>query len=432
MAKQGDLLLSLSIAGIFLSVVLLYYNARKYTSSIYLGIFFLLISLYGFIQYVVLYSKSVVLVAVVFTNVGFPTYLIGPMLYFYFRSVLTDDSRLKKHDLWHLLPMLVYLAGAFPYMLSPWLFKLEVAQKIIARDAMLTPLNSDLVSMYKYVPISVVFLSRPVLVLGYLLWSAGLLIRYKMHRMESMIFQQQRFMQKWLWILLGFLFILVLSHSLQLVETFAVKNTAIFKTLNLLQIFSATGLVGLLISPFFFPDILYGLPRLPVSGEMSKRTSLSSSPLPTQESEKQLEDSGNRSSDALPPTADDIGTTSKFESNYLDFIEEQTEKYMQEFQPYLQQDFNLAQLAVLLKIPVHHLAYYFREVKQMSFIDFRNRWRIEHAKNLILEGKSGGLTLEAIGLLSGFTSRNTFLNAFKKGEGISPNAFLSHVKKSDF
>jgi len=65
----------------------------------------------------------------------------------------------------------------------------------------------------------------------------------------------------------------------------------------------------------------------------------------------------------------------------------------------------------------------------MPFTDFRNRWRVNHAKNLILEGKFNDLTLEAIGLLSGFTSRNTFLNAFKKAEGISPNAFLSEIKK---
>jgi len=401
------LLLSLSIAGIFLSVLLLYFNARKYTSSIYLGIFFLLISLYGFVQYVILYSKSVVLVAIVFTNVGFPTYLIGPLLYFYFRSVLSDNSRLKKHDLWHLLPMLFFLAGAFPYLFSSWSFKLEVAKNIIEKNIMLTQNGQNVVSMYKYVPVPVVFLSRPVLVMGYLLWSAGLLLRYKMYRKESMVLQHQHFMQKWLWILLGFLFILVLSHLLQLVETFSVMSTAIFKTLNLLQIFSGVGLTGLLLSPFFFPDILYGLPRFP----------------------RVLINPINENIVSEPEPAKLKQTFSKFENEYLELIGHKTELCMAEYQPYLQQDFNLAQLSVLVNIPVHHLAYYFREIKQRSFTDYRNRWRIEHARRLILEGKSNDLTLEAIGLLSGFTSRNTFLNAFKKAEGISPQTFLLQIKK---
>ena len=400
------MVLTLSIIGIILSVILLYFNARKYTSSIYLGIFFFLISLYGIIQYVILFSKSIFLIGIVFTNIGFPTYLIGPMLYFYFRSVLSDNARLKMHDWWHLLPMLFFLAGAFPYIISPWSFKLEVAQKIIEKDIMLTTYNSGLVSMYKYVPLPVVFLSRPVLVMGYLLWSAGLLLRFKIYRRESMVLQQQHFMQKWLWILLIFLFILVLSHALQLVVTFKVMNTAVFKTLNLLQVFAGTGLAGLLISPFFFPGILYGLSRLPESLENKKNTRVAFEPLP----------------------AESVIISSKFESDYLDLIGKLTDQCMNEYQPYLQQDLNLAQLSLLVNIPVHHLAYYFREVKQMSFTDFRNGWRIEHAKNLILEGKSNNLTLEAIGLLAGFTTRNTFLTTFKKVEGITPKEFVNKLR----
>lgn len=423
------MLLSFSIIGIVLSLILLFFNARNYTSSIYLAGFFFLISYYGLIQYVVLFSKSVALVAVVFVNVGAPTYLIGPLLYLYLRSVIIDSARLKIVDLWHLLPMVVYLAGTSEYLFTSWFYKMDIATMVINGGIKQVPFTTELGFLFNKLPLLVIYLSRPVLVMGYLLWSAGLLLRYKMLRMESMIFQQQRFMQKWLWILFGFLFILVLSHSLQLVETFAVSNTTIFKTLNLLQIFSAIGLAGLLISPFFFPEILYGLPRLPGSVEMAKRTSIPSASLPTQESEKQLEDAGNQSSEGKPLTSEVIGIATKFESNYLDFIDVQTEKYMQEFQPYLQQDFNLAQLSVLVNIPVHHLAYYFREVKQMSFTDFRNRWRIEHAKKLIFEGKSNELTLEAIGLLSGFSSRNTFLLAFKKAEGISPQVFLSQIKK---
>lgn len=38
------MLLFLSILGIFLSLILLYFNARKNMSTIYLGIFFLLIT----------------------------------------------------------------------------------------------------------------------------------------------------------------------------------------------------------------------------------------------------------------------------------------------------------------------------------------------------------------------------------------------------
>jgi AraC-like DNA-binding protein len=67
-----------------------------------------------------------------------------------------------------------------------------------------------------------------------------------------------------------------------------------------------------------------------------------------------------------------------------------------------------------------------------TFINYRNQWRVENAKTLIKEGKAEELTLEAIGMLSGFTNRNSFIVAFKRVEGIPPNQYASQVEvKSD-
>jgi AraC-like DNA-binding protein len=100
---------------------------------------------------------------------------------------------------------------------------------------------------------------------------------------------------------------------------------------------------------------------------------------------------------------------------------------MKELQPYLQPDCNLAYFSKLINIPSHHLSYYFREVKKQTFNDYRNEWRINHAKKLIKEGKASEMTLEAIGMLSGFSSRNAFITDFKKVEGISPGAYASRL-----
>jgi len=399
------MLLTLSILGIFLSVILVYFNARKFTTSIYLGIFFFLISLYGFIQNSILYSKSVFLVAFVFIDIGFLSYLTGPMLYWYFRSTLTDNSRIKKNDLWHLLPMLIFLFATLPHMLTPWTYKMEIAAQIVKDSNFLGDFNDVL--LYQIFPKVAVFLSRPILILGYAFWSAVLFFNYVKHKKVSSVFANQKYMIKWLTVLLVFIFISVLSQLVLLTRVFSLGETHMFFTFNVLNVLSGVGLAGLLISPFFFPGILYGLPRPPEPEEASGNADLMNEPL--QEEAKKI--------------------SSKFEADYIDFICEQTEKCMVEYQPYLQQDFNLAQLSMLVKIPVHHLAYYFREVKMQTFSDYRNEWRVEHAKNLIKEGKSSDLTLEAIGILSGFSSRNTFLNAFKKAEGISPQAFLLQVKK---
>lgn len=55
------MLLFFSILGVFLSVILLYFSARKYKSAIYLSGFFFMLSFQGFNIYVLAYSKSVFL-----------------------------------------------------------------------------------------------------------------------------------------------------------------------------------------------------------------------------------------------------------------------------------------------------------------------------------------------------------------------------------
>jgi YesN/AraC family two-component response regulator len=100
---------------------------------------------------------------------------------------------------------------------------------------------------------------------------------------------------------------------------------------------------------------------------------------------------------------------------------------MSKYQPFLQPKINLAQFSELINIPTHHLAYFFREIRKKAFNDYVNEYRVEHAKSMITEGKTANLTLEAIGVLSGFSSRTTFFRAFKKVEDVSPGAFADKI-----
>lgn len=346
-----------------------------------------------------MYSKSVFLVSIFFLNFTFLTYLTGPMLYWYIRSVLTDNPRLGRSDLIHIFPMLVFLIASLPYMVTPYSYKVQIATKIAEDSINFGTFNAELIIF----PVVVTFLSRPVLVLVYTLWSTGLVIRYLIQKGQSSVLCRQQFMSKWLIVLLALLFILVSCHILALTEFFVREDFNIFYTLNVLQILSSMGLVGLLISPFFFPNILYGLPQVPggILRFNFKETGTDSS------TEKEGKYSLN------------------FESVYLFSIGQKADSCMKELKPYLKTDFNLFKFSVLIDIPVHHLAFYFREEKKQSFSGYRNGFRVDHAKKLIREGNAEELTLEAIGLLSGFSTRNTFFTAFKRAEGISPGVFAA-------
>ena len=395
--------LIVALLGIFLSVILLSFTTRYYKSAIYLGLFFLTISVHNFIAYVTLYSKSVLLVSIFFLNFNFIVYLIGPMLFWYVRSILTDNTHLTKWDLLHLLPMLAFLAATIPYMLTPYSAKVEVATKIVEDSMNLGKYNGT----YIIFPVIVTYLSRPVLILGYSLWSAGLFVRYLLQKGKSSVLSRQHFMAKWLSVLLALHIIWIFSHFIIFLEFFTWYDIRIFYSFNALQVLSSTGLIGLLISPFFFPEILYGLPRVP---------------------------QGNLTLE--PDSSEDLSCPEKtnkhplsFESDYLHSIGRKAEHCMKELHPYLQPNFNLFKFSVMIDIPVHHLAYYFREEKKQSFNDFRNEWRVNNAKKLIREGKASDLTMEAIGLLSGFSSRNTFLAAFKKTEGIAPAVYAAQTSE---
>jgi AraC-like DNA-binding protein len=401
------MLLSLSLLGIILSVILLYFNARKNRSTLYLGIFFFSISLYTFYQYVLLYSKSVFLISIFLYNIALicsPLYLIGPMLYLYIRSVLTDDSRWKRKDIWHLLPMFIFIISAIPYAFVPWNEKLELAKTVVEDPSYIQVYNATLLAEI-FSPASE-FLARPILVFLYTLWSLKLFIDYLIKKKTSVVLSKQHFMKKWLCLLLGFLLVLETTQILQIIRAFHMHFSELFFTLNVMRIISLAGLIGLLISPFFFPAILYGLPRFP----------------------EPMLPSNNEKSDPDMVSNDPKIKTSHFETEYLHFIHQKADSCMKEAQPYLHPDFNLAHFAVMTKIPVHHLSYYFREEKKQHFNDYRNEWRINHAKNLIIKGSANEFTLETIGLQSGFSSRNTFLTTFKKVEGITPSSFASQIK----
>jgi AraC-like DNA-binding protein len=401
------MLLSLTILGICLSAILLYFHRKDYGSSSYLGFFFLLLSIYGFNQYILFYSDSVLLIAIIFMNPAFLYYLIGPLFYWYFRSVLTDQHQLKKKDLWHFLPAIIFFAASLPYVFTPWSEKLHVATLIHNDPDFMGTFNAT--KLHELFTPFVIFMSRPVQSMVYVLFSFVVFFRYLRKNKESVVLLRQQFMTKWLIILLSFFFILVTCHILLMFESYSQNDMQIFTALNMLQVLSYSGMFGLLISPLFFPGILYGLPRLPQAYFI---------PVKNGEIQGKVSEETHRNHP-------------HFESEYLRTIGQKADSCMRDFSPYLQPDFSLAKLSVLIGVPVHHLAFYFREELRQSFSDFRNKWRIDHAKDMIINGKANDLTLESIGILSGFTNRNTFLTAFKKFEGISPQAFVIQGKISN-
>jgi len=395
------MLLFLSLLGIFMSCILLYFKAKQYHSSLYLGIYFFTISLYGLVQYILLYSQSVFFTSIAVVHFSALFYLSGPMLYWYIRSVVTDNARLRKSDLWHLLPAVIFLIASLPYFFLPYSRKLEIAKAIVT--------DPGFIFSYKFTILAelfsneAVFVSRPLLILFYSVWALVIFFRHLKRKRTSLDFKSKSFMNKWFFIFLGFQTVLVVSYLMMMFITVGDDTSNLFYTVNILQILSGVGLTGLLASPFFFPVILYGMPRYP-------ETFLHSIPPAV-----------------LPEnTAAKIATTNH-DSAYNMYIGQKIDSCMQEFSPYCQPDFSASSFSSLIHIPVHHLSHYLNTVLGQSFSDFRNTYRVKHAKEMILDGKLKEMTIESIGLASGFISRSTFYRVFKNAEGITPGDFAAKI-----
>ena len=81
-------------------------------------------------------------------------------------------------------------------------------------------------------------------------------------------------------------------------------------------------------------------------------------------------------------------------------------------------DINAAKLSNIIKL-----------FSENSFNEYINEFRIELAKELLLDENYKNYTITAIGLESGFNSKSTFYSTFKKHTGNTPSAYQKTIKK---
>jgi YesN/AraC family two-component response regulator len=90
-----------------------------------------------------------------------------------------------------------------------------------------------------------------------------------------------------------------------------------------------------------------------------------------------------------------------------------------------QQDFSLAKLAKLINSNTTYVSQVINEKYGMAFSNLLGSYRIKVACQWMDEpAKYGNLTIEAIASGTGFKSRTTFVNAFKRETGLKPSEYL--------
>jgi AraC-like DNA-binding protein len=103
------------------------------------------------------------------------------------------------------------------------------------------------------------------------------------------------------------------------------------------------------------------------------------------------------------------------------------EQYLRREKPFLNPDFELADLATALEVNPKQVSFACKHVLNLKFTDLRAQLRVEHAKKLLKKGLTGTITIDAIGVDSGFKSRSTYYDAFKAETGMTPSQYLEKI-----
>jgi AraC-like DNA-binding protein len=95
--------------------------------------------------------------------------------------------------------------------------------------------------------------------------------------------------------------------------------------------------------------------------------------------------------------------------------------------PYLQEGFNMSNVAKDTNISYNQIALFYRIYLQVSFSEWKNSVRIEHAVELLQNGECTNLTLEAISIKCGYRTRANFIKVFNDSRGEAPSVYLKRL-----
>ena len=398
------MLLYISLLTIILSSLLVTYNWRINKNTIYLGAFFSILATYGLTHYFTIYANSPFWLAVFYNNFSPFWFLTGPLLLFYYRGTLTDNSRLKGTDIIHFIPFLVQLIGIFPYLLTPFSYKVDIAAQILNDLNLITQFKVNWITK----PI-VNFLGRPILVflylgyITYLLW----LNNPKSNRAKVPI-QQFKLTYRWLILLEVTTAILIINFFLLSLSLSKQTVTATMVNAQFTHFFSGIAYFCMSFMLLLFPRILYGMP-IYIANIITEISS-----------QEKIKKETN-------PIVEPINIVAEIQLPQDDPFFELVDKinaYLKKEEPYLNPEFTINELAASLKVPVHHVSYCLNTLMNVKFTSLRTQLRIQYAAKLLDSGQADELSMDGIGKKSGFSTRSNFYNAFKTETGMTPSEYL--------
>jgi AraC-like DNA-binding protein len=326
-----------------------------------------------------------------------------PFSWLYFRETLDPGKRSWK-DLFHLLPVLIYIIDYLPFFFLSGQEKMEILHSLN---------NYGVKARFGegwFMPAGGHNLIRYTTMLGYWFVQGRLLMRtIVLSNFETGgDFAKQR---KWL----------ICLHFSELLIFIPAIITLLMGRIDLMvAIYIICGLLAGLIQGSFLlmnPEVLYGIPV-----ELNNQTEDDSVLFSKNDSTGNVT-TFKQSTSVMPAYIENL------DEALLDKIGVAIEKVMKEKNIYLDPGLKISDLAFATGFISYKLSAYFNKRCNQSFNDFVNQKRVEHCIQKLDSGENMSKTLEGISLESGFQSRSTFIRAFKKFKGMTPSEYIEGGKE---
>jgi AraC-like DNA-binding protein len=389
----GTPLLVLVLQGLIFFVLLLYRYRQHHRLSDLLLALILLITCWHQTTYTMAWYDTYRNTKVNYFLVNL-SLAIGPLIYFYVRSVTLGHFRFRKKDYYHFIPVLLYI-----------LFKMTVYLYDMRQPGFDDTQNGVLMSgpLFDYVNPLVMLFSKLLL----LLYLAFSIQHYYQYRQKIQQLYSNTYILELNW-LRNFLYLYTFLFLYGLVQ--ALINVAI-TDLSYIQewwyyFVSALVIIYVGIKGYFTEtDKLNQI-------DYNNTPTFDHSDLPVVPTHLQTSENSSIAAIEL--------------SEELLRQKESLEQYIATEKPYLLPDLNLIDLAKSLRMTRAQLSELINLGYQKNFNDFINQYRVDAVITALREGKQQQLSLLGIAYECGFNSKATFNRVFKKMIGTSPSEYLKN------
>jgi AraC-like DNA-binding protein len=307
--------------------------------------------------------------------------------------------------------------GAIPYIFSDLEHKLTLARAFEASD-----MNSTQHRPNAILPPMFNRTLRPIHLLVYSIVIWITIYKYKIKIFKNNNHSQDfLIIKKWLLVFSSLVPLMAIFHFFIFYTSVVSESKSIFieEGYPLLVIFSVL-FVLMIVSLLFFPHILYGMPvKIFLPSENLQPQNLPE----TLFVENKVENLEINLAELPSKNQPNEKFVQLFSEEYIKDINIKINSWI-DSKTFLDPESNISTLAVQIKIPQHHLSYYFNTILNVKFTDWRNQLKIEYAVSLLDQENHKNYTLEAFSIQCGFISQSTFIRAFKNAKGMTPSEYM--------